>query len=967
MKAILRLAIRDTLTHRGRTLFTIVLTALPMIAVLCLVGISSANPPAAAQALNSLPPQAQARLIATAVPRTQAPLKQTVDNLGIWFNSDSQTPADDREIQKTLPDLNLKQYWYADQALIMHTSSQSNTLQPGQTSLAENLNPGIAKLGNRQLQMGSIIEANTDTLKLIEANPMRGHFPSNSSEVMVSSKLAQQLQLQTGDILTVVFPPDNGWKSVDTSYNAVVGNQLKVYRVSGICQTLPSARVGAASLYALPGWIKNLTQAHPQGIDYHFLSLSPISWEQVQKLNQINVLALSRQALNQIPTPGIFSQLTSLAAINSKLLATSIFIFLIGIMVIFVFVTSTFQISLEQQRRLLALIGASGASSKQIKLLVLCEGAIIGGISALVGFGFGMLSTVILTALLGRSPWQTLTYYPYSVALLTGTLMPFIGIFATFLPARWATRQDVSLILSPINHLQPKLTSHESRLSPTRKFLLTPILLTACILSGIAAFLCPTSIPQVNPSITKPTTGLNSLPTASPTPFWDYLSMTLITVSLLLFIYLTYRLTYTLIIPILGKWATLAGRLAYKDAAFQLTRTKAILKASLAAIILISFSAVLIDNIGHSDTEKTLSFNNDKQLTLAMKAAVSNSFDRGVLNAAESHLNRVFPDLTSYPIYSFSRSGIQLLPQPPVGHSCPTEYSPDIASILGYSDNIRCIDQHYNQSLQLRNPDWSLSADSYIMDGKTLAATGIPEGKNAAELLDRGIVMVADKTLIKDGKITLVITKTNANGAKKTETRVFPAHFIRNLGGLLVMHPASAKEIGLHQPRLNLLLLSLDSAPYFWQIWRAESILAEQTPLVVLASPTPSWRYEILPYIFIICGGLGILTVIFAARLSCIQARPVMQAIHISGASPAFIRKFVAYLVMLPLLIALPVGCLGGNLIAYVFLFWLRHLGDYTNFITLTFSPELQLVPFALIACFSLPLAFLNRDFLGRK
>ncbi|MEO3782807.1 FtsX-like permease family protein [Actinocorallia sp. B10E7] len=136
-----------------------------------------------------------------------------------------------------------------------------------------------------------------------------------------------------------------------------------------------------------------------------------------------------------------------------------------------------FAVGLRRQRRLLALVSATGGSPGQLRAVVLCSGLLLGGIAGLAGAASGFLlawaGRLVLTEYRpkGRElpPWET-PWLWIAAIILTAVLS---GLAAAYAPARQAARTDTAEILAGRRSVPP----------PRRGL---PILGVILIIAGVA-------------------------------------------------------------------------------------------------------------------------------------------------------------------------------------------------------------------------------------------------------------------------------------------------------------------------------------------------------------------------------------------------------------------------------------------------------------------------------------------------
>ncbi len=141
------------------------------------------------------------------------------------------------------------------------------------------------------------------------------------------------------------------------------------------------------------------------------------------------------------------------ADLQTALSFFTIFLSVFGWVALFVgsfLIYNTFRIVVSQRTRELALLRALGAGARQVRILILLEAAIIGGIGAILGLAFGVTIAwglqQILPAVGIDLPTAALSIQPRTVILgLAAGLL--ISLFAALIPARRASKVSVMAAL----------------------------------------------------------------------------------------------------------------------------------------------------------------------------------------------------------------------------------------------------------------------------------------------------------------------------------------------------------------------------------------------------------------------------------------------------------------------------------------------------------------------------------------
>lgn len=181
-----------------------------------------------------------------------------------------------------------------------------------------------------------------------------------------------------------------------------------------------------------------------------FLGGAPVSWRQVRALNAIGASVLSRQVLlhppaaSQLP-PG--TSQPSIARSQAPVIALVVTMVLLEVVLL---AGPAFAVTARRQARSLALLSATGGTPKHSRRVVLANGLVLGGVAAGVGLLGGILLAV---ALLPRVQLVSTKWFgPFDLRwtqLLGIALFGLLSaLLAAVVPAWVAGRQDVVTVLA---------------------------------------------------------------------------------------------------------------------------------------------------------------------------------------------------------------------------------------------------------------------------------------------------------------------------------------------------------------------------------------------------------------------------------------------------------------------------------------------------------------------------------------
>lgn len=234
-----------------------------------------------------------------------------------------------------------------------------------------------------------------------------GRLPRTGNEVAVSTRVA-----------------DRGYRIGATL--PVGGRSFDVVAVVRLLR----GEAGRAYAVGLPG---TLTTAPPAV----WLARVPagLSWTQVRELNRSGLFALSRRVVRH-PPPA--SELTITAGGDSK--AFVVLLGTLALLQIVLLAAPAFVIGARRQRRVLALLGATGAEPAHVRRFVLAQGVVLGGVASCAGAALGLGAAAVARPLLtDPGPFEVSA----TTVLVTVTVGALSAVLAALVPALIAGEQDV--------------------------------------------------------------------------------------------------------------------------------------------------------------------------------------------------------------------------------------------------------------------------------------------------------------------------------------------------------------------------------------------------------------------------------------------------------------------------------------------------------------------------------------------
>ncbi len=227
-----------------------------------------------------------------------------------------------------------------------------------------------------------------------------------------------------------------------------VGDELEVggetLRIvgSGRDATLRDSPVLIGSADDLPGESANVRE--------WLAEAGPVSWSQVRELNQIGGLVTSRAVLADPPDVASTAEAMGYDTGRDELVAVVTLVIVMALIEVVLLAGPAFAVGARRQARTLALIAASGGTPAQARRVILGSGLVLGLVASVAGLVLGIMSGWALLPVAQRLqgewfgplelPW------PYLLAIVAFGLVS--ALLASVVPAFLASRQDVVAVLA---------------------------------------------------------------------------------------------------------------------------------------------------------------------------------------------------------------------------------------------------------------------------------------------------------------------------------------------------------------------------------------------------------------------------------------------------------------------------------------------------------------------------------------
>ncbi|CAM3417465.1 FtsX-like permease family protein [Occultella aeris] len=395
-RASLRIARRDALRHRGRTLLVVAMIALPVFgATFVATTIRSSSPTVATTLQQTLGDDAQALV--------------TVDSCGFVIQ---QVPTGGRTC---LSDQPVEEVGEADIAALVPTGAE---LVP-RREFAVDLSTDDVRISDEVLAAADA-ERVPGLLSLTS-----GDVPSAPGEVVLAQRLVDRLRIEVGDAFTI------GSGETDTPATLV-----------GITRNGDSSGLAAEGTLPEEGALSR---------SWYVLGPDAVTWPDVLALNEIGVGAVSRAVLldppprSEVPYYAAFGADSRPGSTIGLVAAVAG----IGLLEVVLLVGPAFAVGAKSSTRQLALVAAAGGRPADLRRIVLSAGLVAGLGAAAVGIVLGLLGGAIIYLVQSRGdyPPPNLALPTWELAAIAGVAVG-LGLAAAWLPARAASRADVVAALA---------------------------------------------------------------------------------------------------------------------------------------------------------------------------------------------------------------------------------------------------------------------------------------------------------------------------------------------------------------------------------------------------------------------------------------------------------------------------------------------------------------------------------------
>ena len=175
-----------------------------------------------------------------------------------------------------------------------------------------------------------------------------------------------------------------------------------------------------------------------------------VSWSQVQELNEIGGLVTSRAVLADPPDIASMAEQMGYDTGRNELLAVVTLIIVMALIEVVLLAGPAFAVGARRHARTLALIAASGGTPAQSRRVILGSGVVLGMVASVAGLVLGIVVgwALLPVVQLFNGQWFGPFELPWAYLLAIAAFGLVSAVLASVVPAWLASRQDVVAVLA---------------------------------------------------------------------------------------------------------------------------------------------------------------------------------------------------------------------------------------------------------------------------------------------------------------------------------------------------------------------------------------------------------------------------------------------------------------------------------------------------------------------------------------
>ena len=292
----------------------------------------------------------------------------------------------------------------------------------------------------------------TDPLAQGTVHQTSGRVPRSTAEVVTTGPLLATLGLHVGDMVALTRPAVS---------LRIVGTYRSLSADNGTRTFLGLPGTALAQLRALPG---GTTVQRPQ---YLLDTSAPVTWPQVLAFNSHGIVAYSRYVVEHPPARSQVPYYAggnngSTTRFNFATVAALALVVGLAVLEVSLLAGAAFAVGARRQRRALGLLAATGGTARHVRTVVLGQGLVLGAAGGVAGVTVGIGAWYAAIPIVNNVTTRVLPSADLRPAELSAlvALGVLTGLAAAVLPARAAARQDVVAALrgrTGITHTRRRL------------------------------------------------------------------------------------------------------------------------------------------------------------------------------------------------------------------------------------------------------------------------------------------------------------------------------------------------------------------------------------------------------------------------------------------------------------------------------------------------------------------------------